>query len=195
MHAMVVVRVRLPQICIIAIISCVLLTGCNGPYPDSYWIHYTYHLDVYSENNSLHYQILLPIPINDTNETDPGFLDNIETAEGNFSYGTNQTIQGQALAVTGSGDIGLDIDFDRESDHPMDGYPNLSMLDDYRQDEDFGFFWVFTNAENISIHLTYWYTYQDVNYEYTSLDYEILSMLRSGWQRVPATIEEFEVVE
>jgi hypothetical protein len=186
--------VRLSPLCIANVILFALLAGCVGPPPD-YWLSYSYNVQIYSENNSVQYQILLPIPINDFNETEPEFFNNIVTIEGNFSHGINQTIYGASLAIVGTGDIELTIEFDEESGDPIEGYPDLSMLDEFHQNEEIGIYWTFADSENITIHLTYLYSQFGPENDNIDREYIIISTLQSGWQRVPATIENWQTIE
>lgn len=186
--------VGLKHLSVIAVILMVFLTGCTIA-PDSHWVFYSYQLDVYSENHTLQYQIFLPIPVNESNETQPGFLENMENVGGIFDTGINQTINGFSLEINGSGNVRFEIYFENESDDPLEPYSNMSMLNDYWPDEEIGFFWVFSSASNISIHLLFEYSSGTPDYEYVTLDYEIISILQIGWQRVPAVIRDYENTE
>ena len=186
---------RLLKLFIMAIIPCILLAGCEVPYSDSYWVDYIYHLEIFSENQTVQYQIFLPIPINETDMTPPEFLDSLLVVEGNFNFRINQTFFGPALEIIGIGDIELDITFNNQSDDPVTGPQNLSMLDEFLEDDEIGFFWIYSDQENISVHLTYWFSESDPDFEFTDLNYGIISMLNPGWQRAPATIVIWESIE
>jgi hypothetical protein len=186
----VVMGVRLRFLGIAVIIIAALLSGCIEP-PYGYWVNYSYQMDVYSENQTLQYQIFLPFPVNGTNETLPGFLDNMEDLRGAFETGMNQTTNGISLAVNGTGNVRFEINFDNHSDDPIEPYFNLSMQDDYWPEEEIGFFWVFCSADNISIHLFFEYSYDAPDYVFETLEYEIITTLQIGWQRVPAVVRDF----
>jgi hypothetical protein len=60
-----------------------------------------------------------------------------------------------------------------------------------RDEEGLGTFWTHSNLDNISVHITYHYSLSNINW--FNRDYEIITILNTGWQSVLATIEEFEV--
>ncbi|UCF07235.1 MAG: hypothetical protein JSW28_06165 [Thermoplasmata archaeon] len=171
-----------------AVLLFVVLAGCNGPISDWHWVGYFYELRLYPENQTVQFQVIVPLPVNEQDEVLPEFLTSVRNTEGNFTYGTNESVQGPSINIMGTGDAGFDMFFEQESDEPIEGFQLLSMLDEFF-DQDLAFFWVYCDTDNISIRLTYEYSESGPEF-WTDRTYEMISTLPTGWQRVPVAVEE-----
>ena len=177
---------RIPKLLLALILVFIFFAGCDGPGPTGDWISYDYSLEVFTENETTQYRLYLPVAVNETNEIDPDFINNVELFRGSFNFEINETEFGLALEINGTGNMEINFDFADNVDGEFEDISDLSLLIEHREEEELGFFWVYSDCDNISFRLGYFHDHSNGGWE--SHTYEILTTIHAGWQQVPGSI-------
>jgi hypothetical protein len=175
-------------ICVTLFVTALSFSGCiediNG---DN--IFYTYTLQIFPENETAQFQVLLPIPINETDQPNPDFIRDVVIERGSLNLEINETPFGPALLINGTGDSEIIIDTFIDGFEPEWTLRNLSLQVELMEEEGFGRYRVQSNMDNISLHMVY--DYDESTGEWFHIDYEMITIIHSGWQEVLATINEW----
>jgi hypothetical protein len=178
--------VRIPKLLLSLTLIFVFLAGCNGPGPGGDWISYSYSLEVFTENETTQYRLYFPVPVNETNEIDPDFINNVDVFRGTFNFEINETQFGPVLEINGTGDMEINFVFAEDGEGEFAEIADLSLLIEHREAEELGFFWIYSDSDNISFRLRYNYDHSNGGWEWRN--YEMLTTVHEGWQQVPGTV-------
>jgi hypothetical protein len=178
---------KLTAFIIILIFIFSMLNGCIDDVGDQ--LFYTYQLDIFPENETAQYEILLPIPINEMNQVDENFIQNAIITLGTLNLEVNETPFGPALSVNGTGDAQITFDFFSDEIDAVHAVSNLSLQREFREEEDLGLYRIHSTLDNVSLHIEY--QYDESGDEWFTIEFEMITILNAGWQDVLATINEW----
>jgi hypothetical protein len=179
---------KMGALCIVSMVLFLSYSGCIDPINGDSVI-YIFTLEIFPENETEQFQVLLPIPINDTDEPNEDFIRDAVIEMGSLNLEINETPFGPALLVNGTGDSVIQIETFVDGIEPEWILRNLSLQVELSEEEGFGRYRVQSNMDNISLHMVY--DYDESTGEWFHIDYEMITIIHSGWQEVLATINEW----
>jgi hypothetical protein len=184
---------KLASLFVAVMVMIIFYTGCIGDIINGDWFFYDYQLEIFPENETTQFEILIPIPVNATGEVEPVFMESRQIIHGNLNMEVNETPFGPALLINGTGEAEITFTFEGERDDNSPVLLDMSMLREIREEDEIGFFWAHSSQDNVSVRLNYHYDHS--NGELVSRNYRIITQLNMDWQSVPATISENIFIE